>query len=218
MSLRILLVDDHAIIRDGLKALLGAQPDMEVVGEAGDGDEAFNQAKALRPDVVVMDISMPGVNGAGATGRLKEVFPAIKILVLSAFEDDIYVRQLMQLGASGYILKRSAAGELANAIRAVANGGTYLDPFIAGKVMHHYTARETDGKVREVLSERESMVLRLIAQGHTNKEIATLLFLSVKTVETYKMRIREKLDLRSRADIVRYAQAQGWLSANVVVT
>lgn len=216
MKLRVLLVDDHAIIRDGLKALLGAESDMEVVGEAADGEEGFFQAKALQPDVVVMDVSMPGVNGAGATARLKEVFPTMKVLILSAFEDDIYVRQLMQQGAVGYILKRSAAGELANAIRAVANGGTYLDPFIAGKVIDHYAAREPDGKSREVLSERESMVLRLIAQGHTNKEIATLLFLSVKTVETYKMRIREKLGLRSRAEIVRYAQAQGWISGQMV--
>jgi DNA-binding NarL/FixJ family response regulator len=212
MKQRILLVDDHVMIRDGLKALLNTQSDMEVVGEAGNGLEAFEQAKSLRPDVVVMDISMPGLNGAGATTRLKEVFPEIKVLVLSAFEDDIYVHQLMTLGASGYVLKRSAADDLARAIRAVANGGTYLDPHIAGRLVNQVTGREPNGKNGAILSEREASVLRLIAQGHTNKEIATLLCLSVKTVETYKTRFRDKLDLHSRADIVRYAIAQGWLA------
>lgn len=214
MKHRILLVDDHTIIRDGLKVLLGTQPDMEVVGEASDGNEAFAHVKALHPDIVVMDISMPGVNGVGATSRIKDVYPETKVLVLSAFEDDVYVRQMMTLGASGYVLKRSAADELANAIRAVGNGGTYLDPFIARKVVNHYTARETSGKTCTPLSERETTVLRMIAQGHSNKEIATLLTLSVKTIETYKVRIREKLDLHSRADFVRYALAQGWLNAD----
>ena len=209
--IRILLADDHAIIRDGLKVLLGAQNDFEVVGEACDGKQAFEQAQKLTPDVVVMDISMPGLNGAGATDRLKVASPQIKVLVLSSYEDEVYVRQLMTAGACGYVLKRSAADDLVKAIRVVHSGGTYLDPFVAGKVMSHLVARETSGGSREVLSERESTVLRLIAQGHTNREIAEKLHLSIKTIETYKTRFREKLDLRSRADIVRYALAQGWI-------
>jgi DNA-binding NarL/FixJ family response regulator len=210
-TIRVLLADDHAIIRDGLKALLDAQPDLEVVGEAGNGTEAFDQALALRPDVIVMDISMPGLGGAGATSRLSVALPDIKVLALSAYEDEIYVRQLLASGASGYVLKRSAADDLVKAIRVVMGGENYIDPFVADKVNEHLKKASTTPRSRDVLSEREATVLRLIAQGHTNKEIAAQLYLSVKTIETYKTRFREKLDLRSRADIVRYALSQGWI-------
>ncbi|HEX8551268.1 MAG TPA: response regulator transcription factor [Abditibacteriaceae bacterium] len=210
-TVRVLLADDHTIIRDGLRVLLDAQPDFEVVGEASNGTEAFDQALALRPDIVVMDVAMPGLGGAGATSRLKVALPDIKVLALSAYEDEIYVRQLLASGACGYVLKRSAAEDLVKAIHTVVSGENYIDPFVAEKIKEHLSKRTASSRNRDVLSEREATVLRLIAQGHTNKEIAAQLHLSVKTIETYKTRFRDKLDLRSRADIVRYALAQGWI-------
>lgn len=212
--LRILLADDHAVVRDGLKMLIDEQPDMEVVDEAGSGRTAWQKAKQLRPDVVVMDVSMPDLNGAQATKRLTQECPEVKVLVLTSYEDQSYVRQLLQAGASGYLLKRAASEELIRAIRVVAAGGTYLDRTLAGKVGGgNYINQQSVGGVpqRGDLSERETEVLRLIALGHSNKEIGTRLDISVKTVDTYKTRLMEKLDLHSRADIVRYAMLRGWL-------
>jgi DNA-binding NarL/FixJ family response regulator len=208
---RILIADDHAIIRDGLKVLLNAQPDLEVVGEASNGQDAFKLADELRPDVVVMDVSMPNGGGAQVTRRIRQSCPSVKVLALSAYEDEVYVRQLLSMGAVGYVLKRAVTDELVRAIRSVLEGGTYLDPLVAGKVAGGFVNRENNGKMGGQLSEREAEVLRLIARGHTNKEIAGQLFLSVKTVETYKTRLGEKLGLHSRAEIVRYALSQGWL-------
>ncbi len=212
-KLRIFLADDHAVVREGLKSLVNAQPDMEVVGEAGDGRLTWKRAKQLQPDVVVMDISMPELNGVQATERLKEDCPEVRVLALTVHEDASYLRQLLQAGASGYVLKRGAAEELIHAIRIVAAGGVYLDPSLAGRVVSRYIGRQApDGSSqRGDLSERETEVLRLIAMGYSNKEIAAQLGISVRTVETYKTRLMVKLDLRSRADIVRYALHQGWL-------
>jgi DNA-binding NarL/FixJ family response regulator len=212
-KLRILLADDHAVIRQGLKLLVNAQPDMEVIGEAGNGQEAWERAKELRPDVVVMDISMPECNGAEATERLAVACPEIKVLALTFYEDEEYLRQLLQAGASGYVLKRAAAEDLTLAIRTVAAGGVYLDPNMAGKVVGGYIGKPSpEGEPRRGdLSERETEVLRLIAWGYQNKEIAAQLHISVKTVETYKTRLMEKLAFRSRVDLVRYALRQGWL-------
>jgi two-component system response regulator NreC len=210
-KLRVFLADDHAVVREGLKLLVNSQADMEVVGEAGDGNAAFREAQALEPDVVVMDVSMPQLNGAQATERLKVVCPHIKVVALSAFADEMHVRQLLASGASGYVLKRTVAEELTKAIRTVESGGTYLDPAVAGAVVAGYTNHVFTCKGADSLSEREREVLLEVARGYTNKEIGEHLHLSVKTVEGHKSRILEKLDLQSRADIVRYALRQGWL-------
>ena len=213
-TLRVLLADDHVMMREGLKSLVNAQADMEVVGEAGDGRVALSKARELQPDVVVMDISMPELNGIQATGRLKSCCQKSKVLVLTAYDDSGYLRQLLEAGASGYVLKKAAAEELVKAIRVVASGGVYLDPTLAGRVVSGYVGRK---KLRGAppnteLSEREEEVMRLVAWGYTNKEVAAYLNISVKTVETHKTNLMEKLDLNGRSDIVRYALRRGWLS------
>ena len=213
-TLRIVLADDHVMMREGLKSLVNAQADMEIVGEAGDGRVALAQARELQPDVVVMDISMPGLNGIEATEQLKGCGLKAKVLVLTAYDDNGYLRQLLEAGASGYVLKKAAAEELVQAIRVVAAGGVFLDPALAGKVVSGYVGRK---KLRgalqgSALSGREEEVLRLVAWGYTNKEVAGYLNISVKTVETHKTNLMEKLDLGGRSDIVRYALRRGWLS------
>lgn len=210
-SLRILLVDDHAVVRDGLRMLIDAQTDMAVVGEACDGEHVLRQAKELHPDLVIMDISMPGVNGVQATERLKAAYPHIKTIVLSSYSDEAHIRQALASGAASYVLKRTIAEELIRAVRTVATGGVYIDPSIAGMVAHGYANVLPENKGIESLSKREHEVLLDVAYGYTNKEIADRLFMSVKTVEGHKARIREKLNLSTRAEIVRYALHQGWL-------
>jgi DNA-binding NarL/FixJ family response regulator len=212
-KLRIFLADDHAVVREGLKALINAHPDMEVVGEAGDGRTACDRAAELRPDVVVMDVSMPDMNGVQATRELHVLAPAIRVVALTVHEDRSFVQQLLAAGASGYVLKRAAAEELVHAIRVVARGEVYLDPVVAASLVQQLARRRRTGVTAGVedLSDREAEVLRLIAQGHSNKEIAARLELSVKTVETYKARSMEKLSLTGRADIVRLALEKGWL-------
>lgn len=210
-KLQILLADDHQVLREGLKLLIDAQPDMEVMGEASDGMSAWQQARDCQPDLIVMDVSMPQLNGAKTTEKLKEICPTIKVLALTAHEERIYVNQLLQAGASGYILKMAAAAELINAIRVVAAGGIYLDPAVAGKVLSNYKQPPKGLGRRETLTEREEEVMRLFAEGYTNKEIAARLDLSVKTIETHKTNAMEKLELRNRAQVVQYALRQGWL-------
>ena len=204
-TLRILLADDHVMMREGLKSLVNAQADMEVVGEAGDGRAALLKARELQPDVVVMDISMPELNGIQATGRLKGCCQKSKVLVLSAYDDNGYLRQLLEAGASGYVLKRAAAEELVKAIRVVAAGGVYLDPALAGRVVSGYVGRKRlrGAPQNTELSEREEEVMRLVAWGYTNKEVAAYLNISVKTVETHKTNLMDKLDLKGGADVVR---------------
>ena len=215
-KLRVMLADDHETVRDGLRLIVEAQDDMEVVGSAGDGLAAVEEAQRLLPDVLVMDVSMPKLNGLKATERLREVCPEVKVLTLSRHADDGYVRELLGAGASGYVLKQSASAELIHAIRAVASGGKYLDPKLAAKVVDDYAGRGSGlrGEARGSLSDRESEVLRLIALGHSNKEIAARLSLSVKTVEVHKANAMRKLNLTGRIDLVRYAMFQGWLEDN----
>jgi two-component system, NarL family, response regulator NreC len=212
--LRIVLADDHAVVREGLKALVNAQPDMCVVGEAADGEAACRAAKELAPDVLVMDLSMPLLGGAAATERVRLECPEVRVLALTVHEEPIYVTRLLRAGASGYVLKRAASAELVRAVRAVAAGGTYIDPSIAAAVVAGYLDAEATGQepAAAVLSERERDVIERIARGFSNKEIAAALGLSVKTVETYKGRVAEKLGLRTRVDIVRYAARSGWLA------
>jgi DNA-binding NarL/FixJ family response regulator len=212
-KLRVFLADDHTVVREGLQALIDAQADMHVVGEADNGRAAWLLAKELDPDVVVMDVSMPEMSGAQATECLRRDCPRVKVLALTIYEDRAYLRQMLEAGAAGYVLKRAAMEELAHAVRTVAAGGSYLDPTLAGKVISGYLNQAPAGgkAAGGELSERESEVLRLIAWGYSNKEIAWKLSINVKTVDTYKLRLMEKLDLRSRTDIVRYALRQGWL-------
>ena len=211
--LRVFLADDHEMVREGLKMLIQEQADMEVIGEAGSGRTAWEQIKKLQPDIVVTDIMMRDMDGAQLTKRLKQEYPQIKVIALTASEDQNQLRQLLQAGVSGYALKRVAAKELIHAIRIVAVGGIYLDPSLAGKVVGGYIGRRSNTGINPAiaLSEREQEVLQRIALGYSNKEIAVQLDISVKTVETYKTRLMEKLDLHSRVDIVRYALQRGWL-------
>ena len=208
--LRVYVADDHALVREGIKMLITAQPDMEVIGECGDGETAVRDARNLRPDVVVMDVSMPILNGAQATERLRACCSEVRVLALSAYSDEEHIRQLLASGASGYVLKRAIAEELTGAIRTVARGGVHLDPAIAGAVVGGYVAPQGGG-AEAALSPREHDVMILVAWGHTNKEIAEKLHLSVKTVEGHKTRGMEKLGAQSRSDVVRYALKRGWL-------
>jgi two-component system, NarL family, response regulator NreC len=210
---RILLADDHETVREGLKVILNAQSDMEVVAEAADGAAALTQAMSVRPDIIVMDISMPNVNGLKATEALRRAVPDVKIITLTRHSDDGYLQQLLKAGVSGYVLKQSRSSELLHALRAIARGGKYLDPEVAGRVIGDFGRRAPQPlKTTDVsLSTREEEVLRLVAWGYSNKEIAGQLDLSVKTVETHKAKAMTKLGLRNRIDVVRYALLQGWL-------
>ena len=212
-KLRILLADDHETVREGLRLIIGAQPDMEIVCEVGDGHAAVEEATKHQPDVVVMDVSMPKLNGLKATQRLKECCPEIKVLALTRHKDDGYLQQILRAGASGYVLKQSPSVELLHAIRSIAAGGKYLDPAVAGKVMGAYVDQQVTsrGGPPVNVSEREEEVLRMIAWGYSNKEIAAQLGLSVKTVEVHKANAMKKLGMQSRIDIVRYSVLQGWL-------
>ncbi|MCA1614748.1 MAG: response regulator transcription factor [Acidobacteria bacterium] len=212
-KLRVFLADDHMVVREGLKALVNAQPDMYVVGEADNGDAAWRAACELAADVVVMDVSMPEMSGAEATERLRRERPQVMVLALTVYEDKSYLRQMLSAGASGYVLKRAATDELVRAIRTVAAGGSYVDPTLAGSLVSSFFNQKTaEGRSPAgELSDRESQVLRLIAWGYSNKEIGWKLNISAKTVDTYKLRLMEKLNLRSRTDIVRYALQQGLL-------
>ena len=213
-KLRLLLVDDHAVVREGLRSLLGTDNRFEIVGEAADGLTAVTAAESLHPDVVVMDVSIPGLNGAQVARRLKENLPATKTLALTVHEEGGYLRSLMDAGASGYVLKRSATSELLRAIEVIGEGGTYLDSSIAGQLVSKLGQRRAPVTPSMALSEREREVVRYVAHGYSNKEIAAKLDVSVKTVETYRYRATDKLGLRSRADLVRYAIDQGWLAEN----
>ena len=212
--LRVLLADDHVTVRHGLKLLIDGQPDMKVVAEASDGDAAVRSAVAVKPDVVVMDISMPGMNGLVATRALKKQQPSAAIITLTRHSDDAYLQELLRAGVAGYVLKQSAPAELLQAIRAAAAGGQYLDSTLTARVTAGFLAREgrTVNKPGAALSQREAEVLRLIASGYSNKEIAGRLALSVKTVEAHKANAMRKLGLNGRIDIVKYALLQGWLS------
>ena len=213
-KLHILLADDHAVVREGLKRLIDAEADMRVIAEASDGGEAIEKAIRVSPEVAVIDVSMGSVNGAEATRRIRAACPTTRVLALTVHEDTSYLRELLDAGAAGYVLKRAAAEELIRAIRAVASGGVYVDPRIAGKLVNTFAPQKATSTTAVAdLSDRETAVLRFIAQGYTNKEIAAQLGLSVKTVETYKARSMEKLGLRSRVDIVRTASERGWLTA-----
>jgi two-component system, NarL family, response regulator NreC len=206
-KLRILLADDHAVVRQGFRRILEAQPDMEIVGEAGNGREALEQAAKLSPDLVVMDVAMPELNGIEATRRLKDESPRARVLALSMHKDAVYVREILRAGAAGYLLKDAIDADLVAAVRAVAAGEGYLSPGVANAVLTDYRQHVTDPI--DLLSSREREVLQLIAEGKTNKEIASLLNLSVYTVDAHRGRIMEKLNLHSTGELVRFALRKG---------
>jgi len=212
---RIVLADDHPIVLGGLRNLIQAEPDLELVGEASSGLAALKVVREQQPDVAVIDISMPELNGIMVSRRLAKEMPAVKVLVLTLHEDRAYLQQALEAGVKGYVLKRSAAENLIQAIRAVIVGGLYVDPAIANLVFDEKSKRphrQTSYGSGLPLTEREAEVLKLVALGFTNKEIARKLNVGVKSIETYRVRGSEKLGLRTRAELVRYASAQGWLA------
>jgi two-component system response regulator NreC len=211
--IRILIADDHAVLRAGLRRLIGEQSDMDVVGEAADGEEAVRRTRELRPDVALMDLTMPGLGGLKAIERIRQDRPETRVLVLTMHDVPAYLRSVLAAGGSGYVVKRAADSELLSAIRSVHRGRTVLDPTLAVQVVQSglgkRTPSSTAGSGAPHLSQREQEVLDLVAQGYTNQQIADRLGLSVKTVETYRARLVQKLGLRSRAELLRYAMDTG---------
>jgi len=214
--IRLLIVDDHAVVRSGLKALLDGKHDIEVVGDAADGNEGIRLALELKPDVVLMDLSMPhGKDGLTATSELTKQLPDTAVLVLTMYDDDEYLFRAIQAGASGYILKSAPHEELVQAIHSVARGDAYLYPTATRRLMNEYLERVKSGEgggAYESLSEREKEILALIAMGYSNKDIAEKLVISVKTVETHKSNLMEKLGLKTRPDLVKFALKKGLLN------
>ncbi len=211
-SIRVLIADDHAIVRDGVRALLALSEDITVVGEAANGQQAIELARTLSPDVILMDIAMPGLGGLEATIEIRKDNPQAKILVLTQYEDREYIRRFLKAGVSGYVLKKAAGAELTTAIRAVSRGGLVLDPDVAREAMREQAGSATSGQAAdpyETLTDREKQVLKLVAEGHSNKEVAELLDISVKTAMSHREHIMQKLDLHSRTDLIRFAIQQG---------
>jgi DNA-binding NarL/FixJ family response regulator len=214
-KIRVLLAEDHTIVRKGLRSILDAEDSVEVVGEAEDGRAAVEAVEHLRPDVVLMDISMPGLNGLEATRQIKRRAPHIRVLVLTMHTNEKYILQILQAGASGYLVKQAAVEELISAIQAVYRGDAFLSPSISKKVVQRYVQQgqviaEEDSY--ELLTPREREVLQLIAEGHTNRDISRVLHISIKTVEVHRANLMKKLDLHSAAELTRYAIGKGIIS------
>jgi two-component system, NarL family, response regulator NreC len=216
--IRILLVDDHAVVRSGLKMLLNTNPELEVVGEASEGNEGIKKALKLKPNVVVMDLSMPhGKDGLSATGELKKQMPEVNILILTMHDDEEYLFRAVQAGASGCILKSAPHDELMSAIESVANGNAYLHPAATKRLMEEYlgSLKHGNNDTYNLISDREKEVLTLIAKGYSNKEIAEQLVISVKTVETHKGNLMEKLQMKTRPELVEFAVKKGLLGYGI---
>lgn len=212
--IRVLVADDHTIVRQGLLALLNEQPDIEVVAEAEDGRDALKKVEKLTPDVVILDVGMPRLNGMEAARQIKRQNPAIKILMLTMHSDEEYIFQTLKAGASGYLLKDAAATELITAIHSVYSGQSYLSPSVSHRVIENYVRRSDplpseDSGTYELLTEREREVLQLVAEGKTNREIAELLNISIKTVDNHRTNLMNKLDIHDRAGLIRYAIKKG---------
>jgi DNA-binding NarL/FixJ family response regulator len=213
-KIRVLVVDDHTILRVGLRMMLNAQPDIEVIGEASDGNAAVSEALRLIPDVILMDIAMPDCNGIEATRQVKRLQPETRVLVLTMHENEEYLFQVLRAGASGYILKEAADTELITAIRMVSSGRFYLSPSAQSIMVGDYLQRVHSGEERDsysALTEREREILKLVAEGYTNNQIAERLIISPKTVDTHRTHIMDKLNLHSRAELVKYAMRRGLL-------
>lgn len=211
-KIRVLICDDHTILREGIRLLLNAQPDMEVVAEAVDGREAVDKAAECKPDVILMDIAMPLLNGLEATRQIRRDNPNARVLVLTMYESDEYIAQMLEAGAAGYVLKKVAGSELVYAIRSVSQGEAFLYPSITKRLVEDYLRRVESGQERDSfdgLTDREREVLQLIAEGHTNKEIANVLSLSVRTVQNHRAHIMEKLGMHDRGELIKYAIQKG---------
>ena len=211
-----MLVEDFQTVRDGIRLLLDSETDMEIVSEVDNGALAITRVREVCPDIIVMDISMPELNGLKATQRIKKIDSEVKIIILTRHKDTAYLQQLINAGVSGYVLKQSSSTELVRAIRAVSKGSSYIDPALTDKIFGSYARKSTPlrGELKAELTDRESEVLRQIAWGYSNKEIAHSLELSVKTIEAHKANAMKKMNFLSRIDIVRYAILQGWLEEN----
>lgn len=213
-DIKVLLVDDHAILREGIRMVLDAQPGITVIGEAENGREALDLVEQLRPDVVVMDIAMPGLNGAEATRQIKRRFPSIKVVILTMHENHQYLVQIVNAGANGCVLKRAAATELVTAVRAAMRGESFFSPAMASLVLEDYRMRlANESDEDNLLTEREREVLQLVAEGRTNKEIADTLVVSIKTVQTHRAHLMDKLGAHDRTDLVKHAIRLGMISA-----
>ncbi len=211
MRVRILVADDHGLVRAGLRALLNDEADLEVVGEAADGDEALRRTSELQPDLVLMDISMPGTGGIEAARRIKDQAPATRVLMMTVHEDEGLLQESIRSGASGYIVKRALESELIDAIRAVCQGHIYVHPTMTRALLRGAAAGLSEAALAEPLTPREREVLTYVARGYTNRQIADQLTLSVRTVESHRANLMTKLGLRTRADVVRYAREHGFL-------
>ena len=216
-KIKILIADDHALFREGIRALLSSYNDLEVAGEAADGSEAIEQVKKLRPDIVLLDIAMPGLGGLETTLELKKFLPEVKILILTQYANREYVYRFLKAGVSGYVVKRAAGAELVAAIRAVHQGGTFLHPDVAPAVIEGYLGKvqaSEQGDPYETLTDREKQVLKLVAEGRTNKETAEILGISVKTAMGHRAHVTEKLGIHNRAELVRFALQRGIVSSD----
>lgn len=211
MSIRVLVVDDHTLLRDGIRALVASAGDMEVVGEAADGRDAIAQAQRTRPDVILLDIAMPGLGGLESVPLLRREAPGARVLILTQYEQPEYVRRFLQLGVAGYVLKKAAGGELLAAIRAVHRGGLVVDPAVAGDVLRAPASPhpEAADDPYDALTDRERQVLKLVAEGRSNKEVAAFLDISVKTAMTHREHVMKKLGLHNRTDLTRFALRRG---------
>jgi len=213
--IKVLIADDHAVLRDGTRQILEQEQDLEVVAEAGDGEEAVSLAAKFRPDVAIIDISMPKLDGIEATKQIKELYPSISVLILTAYDDDQFIFSLLEAGAAGYLLKSVRGHELVEAVRAVHAGESVLHPSIARKVLDHFVPHSDKSKVgqpQDMLSEREMEVLRLVTRGLSNKDIADELCLSMRTVQAHLGRIFDKLQVSSRTEAMVRALKEGWVT------
>jgi two-component system response regulator NreC len=210
-NIKVLVADDHTILRQGIKALLDNQAGIEVIGEAKDGREALELVERLLPDVILMDIAMPGLNGLEATRRIKKKFPGIKVLVLTMYTNEEYVFQILNAGANGYLVKETAFQDLISAIKAVYRDEAFMSPSISKKVINRYTqrVRKANDPTCDILTTREREILQLIAEGSSSKKIAEALFISPKTVETHRTHIMDKLNIHNRTDLIKYAIRTG---------
>ena len=213
--MKVLITDDHAIVREGLKAILSVQPDVEVVGEAVDGEESIRKAKELQPDIILMDITMPGMNGLEATRQIRKQNPEMKIVVLTMHEEDDYFYRILEAGASGYFIKGGSFTELLSALKAVMHGDVFIYPTMAKKLLSNYLEGVKSGQDVEgyrALTEREREILRFVADGRTNQEIADELFISPTTVQTHRAHMMAKLGLHNRTELIKYAIRHGFVT------
>ncbi len=211
-KIRVLIADDHTLVREGLRALLESQSDLEVVAEASNGLEAVQRCNQLKPDVALMDIGMPEMDGFEATRKIAKAHPTVRVLVLTVHETDDYFFRALEAGAQGFVVKDAASTDLVAAVRAVHDGGVFLHPPLAKRMVEDYLTRVSSGEERstyEALTPREREVLELVGQGYTNQEMANLLTLSINTIQTHRSRIMDKLDLHSRAELMKYAVRMG---------